>query len=588
MHAASVEIQSLPASLSDQARDPERAVDALDAELRDFVTEGPEALHQFDASGTILWANQAELDLLGYRHDEFVGRGIQEFHEDRALVSKFLARLAQGETVRNLRSRMLCRDGAWKDVLIDSNVARDRDGAFLRSRCFVRDITPLVRAEIERDAATARLRQRERQQRSLAHLSREALRNTDFDHLLATIAREVAETLDADLVGLLETLDEGRLRYRAGVGWGSSVSTGGDIVAAPRGSQDRHVLEADGPIVVPDLEREARFVPSVVLLRHGVRSSLSVPVRGRARPFGILGIHLRSQRAFSPEDTQFVAAVADILAGAIERRAAEQELERNRDQLEHLVAHRTEQLATSNRELEAFSYSVSHDLREPLRAINGYSSLLLRRLAQMPAESLQLLEGVRTNSLRLGKLIDDLLDLSRVQRADLVRTTVDLSRLAAGILEAHAAAEPGRAVAWDIEPGITVSGDQVLIETMLRNLLDNAWKFTRRTADARIELRRLGPAQHALLCVRDNGAGFDMALAAKLFRPFERLHLATEFEGTGVGLATVKRIVQRHGGYIWAEGRPGSGASFYFTLGPVVLPDVKAALLAGALAAPVS
>ncbi|HUR61995.1 MAG TPA: ATP-binding protein [Candidatus Thermoplasmatota archaeon] len=550
----------LPVSL-----EGDHVLEVLDAELRDFVTEGPEALHQFDANGTILWANQAELDLLGYTHDEFVGHRIHEFHEDQDLMEAFLFRLASGATVRNMKSRMRARDGTWKDVLIHSNVLVDPEGRFVRSRCFVRDVSDIVRLERERRAATELLRQRERQQAALARLGRDALHHADLDPLLESVVQDLAVTLGVEVTAFLEVVDDGHLRFRAGAGWASGVSGQEGLVPTPPGSHARVVLDAAGPVAYP--REGGAFTPAPVLRQHGCVAGLSTPVRSRSRLFGILGAHSRRPRQFTPEDETFLEAVAHMLAGALELRAAEQELQRSRDELENLVAHRTRQLATSNRELEAFSYSVSHDLREPLRAIHGYSSLLARRVGAVAPDCIQLLDGVRTSAVRLGKLIDDLLDLSRVQRVEFQRKRVDLSLMAEQAMAQHAAAEQGRKVEWAVDPGIVVQGDPVLLATLLDNLLNNAWKFTRRTPDARIELRSLGQGQDVLLCVRDNGAGFSMDLAGKLFKPFERLHLASDFEGTGVGLATVHRIVERHGGHIWAEGKPGEGATFYFTLG---------------------
>ncbi len=228
------------------------------------------------------------------------------------------------------------------------------------------------------------------------------------------------------------------------------------------------------------------------------------------------------------------------------------------------------ELEGTNRELEAFSYSVSHDLRAPLRTIDGFSQILQEDYERaLDDEGVDYLGRVRAASRHMATLIDDLLDLSRVGRRPLRREPVDLASLAAGIIEELRASQPGRDVEFVAGENITAWGDASLLKVALENLLGNAWKFTARERGARIEFgadRDPGPG-FLVYYVRDNGAGFDQAYADKLFGAFQRLHGQDEFEGTGIGLATVARIVHRHGGRVWAEGRVGEGATFYFTLG---------------------
>jgi signal transduction histidine kinase len=221
-----------------------------------------------------------------------------------------------------------------------------------------------------------------------------------------------------------------------------------------------------------------------------------------------------------------------------------------------------------NRELEAYSYSVSHDLRAPLRAIDGFSHLLAERLAdRLDAESSEYLGRVRTAVQRMSGLIDDLLELGRVSRKEIVRQEVDLSQCAREIIEELAARHDARRVDCAVEEGIRASGDPQLLRTALQNLLENAWKYTSKTAAARIEFSATrAPAGRMTYRVSDNGAGFDMCYAEKLFQPFQRLHNPREFEGSGIGLATVARIVRRHGGDIGADGEVGRGATFWFSL----------------------
>ena len=287
------------------------------------------------------------------------------------------------------------------------------------------------------------------------------------------------------------------------------------------------------------------------------------------------------------------------------RRLAEAEVRLLNAQLETRVEHRTAELAASNRELEAFCYSVSHDLRAPLRTIDGFSQALLEDYgATLDKTAHDFLDRVRGGCQNMGQLIDDLLNLSRLSRGTLNRAPVDLTKLAQRVAANLRQAEPQRQVEFHIAPGLTAIGDERLLEVVLNNLLGNAWKYTGQREQAVIEFGVMdkrsdagdkrsdgvvecgsdggtAPAQHSntpslqysaapsspVFFVRDNGAGFDQAYVHKLFTPFQRLHAKSEFAGTGIGLATVQRVIARHGGHAWAEGVVGQGATIYFTLG---------------------
>jgi light-regulated signal transduction histidine kinase (bacteriophytochrome) len=247
-------------------------------------------------------------------------------------------------------------------------------------------------------------------------------------------------------------------------------------------------------------------------------------------------------------------------------RAEEQVRTLNRE-LEARVAARTAELQAAKDELEAFAYSVSHDLRAPVRHMDGFVGLLRARIGEtLDPQSLAHLDAVAASARRMGALIDDLLSFSRMGRRDLVRTPVDLAALAAEARAELAPEAAGRDVRWRIADLPVVSGDGAMLRQVLVNLLANALKFTRTRPVAEVELRAAASPAEVVVSVRDNGVGFDMKHAGKLFGVFQRLHRAEEFEGTGIGLATVRRIVGRHGGRVWAEARLDEGATFSFAL----------------------
>lgn len=297
-------------------------------------------------------------------------------------------------------------------------------------------------------------------------------------------------------------------------------------------------------------------------IRAGTDPELEIRFSRPGHPPGWLLVRGRLYGDTEDRPEQLLGVAVDISA----RKAAELDSAKAQTQLERKLAARTRQLRATNDELDAFCYSVSHDLRAPLRSIRGFNEVLLERYgAKLDARGQEFLRRACDSCYSMDRLIDDLLKLSRAGRAELACRPVELSQLASAIAEALLASAPDRRASFQIAPGVRAFGDERLLRIVLENLLGNAWKFTCKRPEAHIEFG-FAPAPARAFFVRDNGAGFDPAYAGRLFGAFQRLHSDSEFAGTGVGLATVQRIVNHHGGRVWAEGAVEGGATFYFSL----------------------
>jgi light-regulated signal transduction histidine kinase (bacteriophytochrome) len=282
---------------------------------------------------------------------------------------------------------------------------------------------------------------------------------------------------------------------------------------------------------------------------------------------GFLSVdNLLQKRPFTDHDCELLRLYASAVGHLCSLKKAQEALTRLKEELEQRVTERTSQLELANKELDAFNYSISHDLRTPLRSLDGFSRLLQEDYRdQLDVEGLIYLERIRAASQRMAGLIDDLLRLSRLTRSEMRRVKVDLSAIAQSIAEDLRSTDPERQVEFSIQPGLVASADPDLMRIMLENLLGNAWKFTERHATAHIEFAANQEEGRTVYRVRDDGAGFDMAYVNKLFGVFQRLHSISEFEGTGIGLSIVQRIIHRHGGRVWVEAAVEQGATFYFT-----------------------
>lgn len=472
-----------------------------------------------------LVVNQRYADILGYQQDELVGKDFVDVThpEDKTAHEENMRRMLAGEIPGfALEKRYLRKDGAtvWVEATVSAlwNPGEPPTAHMV----MIVDITARKEAEEALRRSEADLRQAQ----AVAHvgswrwdIQEDRLTWSDEMYRIYGIPADQPVTSWQDIVHQLVHPDD---RDR--------------VLAANSAVVDQHdITPLEYRIIRPD------GAVRVIWDQTG-----EMNIDGKGRPASLIGVAM------------------DIT----ERKRAEEALQTLNAELEERVRQRTAELEAANRELEAFSYSVSHDLRAPLRSIDGFTQAFLEDFGDaVPPEGREDLARVRRATQRMSALIDDLLSLARITRIALRAEKVDVSQLAGEVIQELRQEEPERDVQVDIEPSMTVTGDRAMLRIVMENLLGNAWKFTSRREHAHIVVGTTVDSRHGpAFFVRDDGAGFDPRYGNKLFIPFQRLHTTEEFPGTGIGLATIQRVVRRHGGDVWAEGALDQGATFYFTI----------------------
>jgi signal transduction histidine kinase len=442
-----------------------------------------------------------------------------------------------------------------------------------------RSLESMLEAIREREQELRRLN---RELRALSDCNQLLIRAEDEQTLLDRVCRIVCDGAGYRMawVGFAED-DPGktvRPVARAGVedGYLASARPSWADTERGRGPVGRAIRTGESACI-QDFETDPSAAPwREEARRHGYRAAIALPLAdGGGRPYGVLAIYSSEPDAFTPDEVRLLERLsADLSFGVvalrtrIERVRAEAEVVTLNQALEQRVAERTSQLEMVNRELEAFAYSVSHDLRAPIRHIGGFVELLQRKVGPtLDPEAEHYMAAVAEATRRMAALIDDLLAFSRMGRADLARSQVDLNAIVAEVRRELAPEAVGREVTWRVAELPVVSGDPAMLRLVVTNLVSNALKFTAPRPRAEIEIGRLADdGREVVIYVRDNGVGFDMRYVDKLFGVFQRLHGARQFDGTGIGLASVRRVIARHGGRTWAEGQLDAGATFYFAL----------------------
>ncbi|MGD0153123.1 MAG: PAS domain S-box protein [Thermacetogeniaceae bacterium] len=512
--AACIKLQDGPATIgyfSDitERKLGEEALKQSEEKYRSLVENLNDVIYAIDANGYCTFISSAIERMTGYSAEEYIGKlFVSYFHPEDKPGSLEQFRLTIGGQVEPAELRTLKKDGTY--VYIRSLLRVVDENGQLSLVGVLYDVTELKQVE-------DKLRQRAAELQAV------------FQALPDLFLRLGA---DSTILELLPGSPD-------------------DLYMTPEELFGKRIQD----IFEPLSQQFQQAIDQVLQTRSLVIMEYPLTLKGELKFF--------EARCFPLLEDQVIMVVRNIT----ERKRTEDDLEKHREHLEELVAERTMGLLAVNQELEAFTRSVSHDLRAPLRRIQGFSKILLDDYAgRLDKQGSEYLERLKASSQHMSQLIEDLLNLSRVTSAALDREQTDLSAMVQTIAADLINQQPDRQAHFDIQEGITVFGDPNLLSIMLQNLLDNAWKFTGKKAAAEISFGITIYEGRQAYYVRDNGAGFDIAKGGKLFEPFKRLHSAKEFTGTGIGLASVKRIIRRHGGQIWAEGEVGKGAAFYFTL----------------------
>lgn len=471
--------------------------------------------------GTITSWNKGAEKIFGYKSAEIVGRSVLTLIPPALLgeEERRIAGIRHGESIKHFETVRVRKDGSQIDVSVTISPIRGKDGRVVGASKIARDITDLKASEDALKTSEATLKAAQQ----LAGIGNWAW---DLQSGVHAWSEEVYRIYGREPTLLPAAYPEVQ-EYFTPESWANLAAT------VEKSLVEGGAYECDAEVVRPD------------------GAHRWITARGEAvRDAGgkILSLH---------------GTVQDIT----ERKLAEERIQGLYADLERRVVERTAELTAANHELDSFAYAVSHDLRAPLRAMSGFSQALIEDYGdRLDGEAKVYLDQIDISSRKMGELIDGILTLSRSTRGELQRDPIDISALAERLLEALARNEPERRIDWQVEPNLWATGDARMIEVVLHNLLGNAWKYTGKTASPTIRVRSGEIDGKPGICVSDNGAGFDLAHASLLYQPFKRLHRQEEFPGIGIGLATVQRIVHRHGGEIRAEGRPGAGARFCFTL----------------------
>lgn len=538
-----------------------RALQESEQRFKQLVDAAQEGIWVVDDHGITTYANQRMATMLGHEHGELTGRPIFGFLDApaRPEAQRIFAGVRDDiGPIRDVRFRR--RDGGELWCTVATNAILGRDGEFVGTVAMVSDVTERKRAEDRLRRTAERLRAlHELDQAVLAADSPSEVGAAALSHLRRLVPCHRCTIVLYDFRG-------GTAQVVAGFTGSAAIP----VTHLPLGDFSSAVTLRRGAVRQVDDLTALSDRPVMIdrIIAEGVRALLSVPLLVDGEAIGELNIGAATVGGLSQEHREIALEAATPLASAILQARLREEVSRHTIELERRVAERTTELREANAELEAFSYSVSHDLRAPIRHIGGFAQLLLEEhAAELGERARHYAERIRAGSREMATLVDDLLNLARVARQDLVRRRTDLSALVDDLRNEFGPETEKRHIEWEVQPLPAINADPALMRVAVGNLLSNAMKFTGPRDHATIRVYPVRVDGQTGLAVSDNGVGFGKAHADRLFGVFERLHHPDEFDGTGVGLAIVRRIAQKHGGRVWAESQPGEGATFYLTVG---------------------
>ncbi len=537
-----------------EAADQARQKEAL--RYRALFDHSIDGIFLIGLDGRHLVANQRAADMLGYTVEELARLGVNDLvvPEAREAAEKVRQTLLAGETLPIYERQFVRRDGSIVPVELNVALITDPDGRPSHLQSIARDIS-------ERKAA-------ERRERLAYELARQLTGLLDTGDLLYS----TVERLTRDYgyyhcqCYVLDPISRRLELYAAsGITGDLLVKSRHYLMLEATPSLVARAARSRQPVMSNDVQAEPDYLPNPFLPL--TRSELALPLEFGSELLGVLDIQHDQRDAFNERELRGLEAIASQVAIALSNARAFDEIRALNSELEQRMIERTAELIATTSDLDAFAYSVSHDLRAPLRSIDGFSQALIEEYGdQLNEQARDYLRRLRRGSQRMGRLIDDLLTLSRVTRRQMNPQPVDLSRMARDMVASLRARSPQRDVSVVIQDPMPATGDPALLQTALEHLFDNAWKFTAGTDNPRIEFGSIEQEGELVYFLRDNGIGFDMAYVGKLFGIFQRLHRDEDYEGTGIGLSIVQRVMARHGGRVWAEGVPEQGSVFYFTL----------------------
>lgn len=544
-----------------------------DEELLHQTNDFLESLFNYANAPIIVWDtslcitrfNHAFEKLSGYTKEEVIGQKVDIlFPKDKIKSSlSLIEKTLGGERWETVEIEILRKDHEARIVLWNSANILDKDGRYIVATIAQgQDITGRKQAEEAVRKHSERLRNLHfiDQAILMALESPEAVVQTAIMHIRKLLQCQRVS------VGIFD-LEKKEVRvYAADIEGKTIVQVGNVLTEEVYGVIDK--LRESRMEIVEDMSNVS--IPSainVILQAEGVQSSINIALISELEMYGVLNIGWKDPKPISSEEIEIADEVANQITIAIEKAGLLKETTRYAEELEQRVAQRTSQLEEVNKELESFSYSVSHDLRAPLRHVSGFVSLLTRQFDEsLPAKAKHYLENIADSTHQMGTLIDDLLQFSRTSHQEMQLTDLDMDKVFQEALNQIKHDSKSKNIEWVTTPLPKVIGDQALLRLVWINLLSNAVKFSRTKEKARIEIKSYINENEIVFSVKDNGVGFDMKYSQKLFGVFQRLHSTEKFEGTGIGLANVRRIILKHGGRTWAEAEPDKGAVFYFTL----------------------